>query len=268
MIKQIIQEKGLSANQSDPASLKIISQELQARGVNANVDVTDQNGHTGGITVDGHPYQLINGSNQWTDLQAWPTEQQNAQSQGQQGGVAGQALGDYHNLMNQYQQWANTGGYSPEDLANIRARAVSPIRSVYSTALQGVERNKALQGGYAPNYDAAMAKLAREQSFATNQGSTNAEGMIAQMVNQGKQFGMGGMSGMYGQTPGLANMFGNQMLAGQNNLLQAGGLQNQLGLGIMGAQNQKGANVAGNTQQVIGNIGGIAKIGGGIAGGF
>jgi len=87
------------------------------------------------------------------------------------------------------------------------------------------------------------------------------------MVHSGKLAGMAGMSGIYGTTPGMANMFGNQMLAGQNNLLQGAGLQNQLGLGLAGIQVNKGQ-IPGNTSQVIGNIGNVAKIGGGIAGAF
>src|SRR5690348_14141619 len=56
-IQQIIKNQGLQANQSDPKSLAIIAQQLQAQGINAAVDKTDENGHTGGITIDGHPYQ-------------------------------------------------------------------------------------------------------------------------------------------------------------------------------------------------------------------
>lgn len=147
------------------------------------------------------------------------------------GGIAGGAISDYGDIRNQYQQFANTGGYSPEDLANIRARSVSPIRSVYSSARRDIDRQRALQGGYSPNRTAALAKMAREQSYATSDASTNVEAAIAQMVQQGKLAGLGGMAGLYGTTPGLANMFGNQALQSQ-------GMQNQMGLGMMGAQQQ------------------------------
>ena len=52
-----------------------------------------------------------------------------------------------------FQQFAQTGGFSPEDLANIRARAVSPVRAVYANAQQNVNRQRALQGGYSPGFN-------------------------------------------------------------------------------------------------------------------
>lgn len=70
-VASIIQAKGLKANQSDPASLQIIVDELNKQGIKAQVDYKDENGHTGGILVDGKPYQLIDGSNNWTSLQPW-----------------------------------------------------------------------------------------------------------------------------------------------------------------------------------------------------
>lgn len=71
MIASFIQQNGLTANQSDPASLFKIVQYLRSNNINAQVDYTDQNGHTGGILVNGHPYQLIDGNNNWTALQPW-----------------------------------------------------------------------------------------------------------------------------------------------------------------------------------------------------
>lgn len=70
-VANYIQSNNLQASQSDPTALNSIVRYLRAQGVNAQVDATDQNGHTGGILVNGAPYQLINGSNQWTSLQPW-----------------------------------------------------------------------------------------------------------------------------------------------------------------------------------------------------
>lgn len=202
--------------------------------------------------------------------------------------------------------FAKTGGFSPQDIQDIRARAVSPIRSIYDHAKNEVNRGKALQG-FSPNYNSALSRMAREQSYATGDALTNANAAIAQMVQQGKLAGLGGlvsaggtgqglqnsltgmnanaltsianmglnarlnalggMSGMYGATPGLANMYGNQLLNSSGQLLTGQGLQNQLGLGLIGGQNQK-AGIPGNFQQAIGNIGNLAKIGGGIISAF
>lgn len=71
LVANWIQANHLQANQSDPNSLHSITQMLHQNGINAQVDYPDENGHTGGILIDGHPYQLIDGQNQWTTLQPW-----------------------------------------------------------------------------------------------------------------------------------------------------------------------------------------------------
>lgn len=101
--------------------------------------------------------------------------------------------GDFGSIMSGYRQFAETGGFSPDDLANIRARAVSPIRAVYANAQREVSRNRALQGGYSPNFNAAMAKMAREQSMSQADASINREAELAEMVQKGKLAGLGGM---------------------------------------------------------------------------
>lgn len=174
--------------------------------------------------------------------------------QGAYKGLFGDMSGRYGNLLNQWQGFANTGGYSEGDKANIRARAVSPIRSIYSSARRELDRGRALQGGYAPGLATAYGRLAREQGQLASDATTNAEAAIAEMVQRGKLAGLGGMtSGLgnmgstlggllggrtsaYGATPGLSNMFGNQMLQSMGQQLQMGGLQNQLGLGLINAQ--------------------------------
>lgn len=174
------------------------------------------------------------------------------------GGIMGRQLGDYSNIMSQYQNWADTGGFTPEQLQDIRSRSNSPVRAAYSNAQREVERGRSLQGGYSPGFNAATARMAREQGQLASDQSTNTEAMIAELLNRGKQFGMGGMTSMYGATPGLAQTFGNQMLASQAQQLQAAGLQNQLSLGLMGAQMDQ-SKVPGNWAQAISNIGNMGQ---------
>jgi len=81
---------------------------------------------------------------------------------------------------------AASGGYSTQDLQDLRARAVSPVRAVYSNAQRNVDRSRALQGGYSPNYNAATAKMAREQSAGMADALTNANAGIAQNVASNK----------------------------------------------------------------------------------
>jgi hypothetical protein len=77
---------------------------------------------------------------------------------------------------------ANTGGYSQSDINDLRARGISPIRSVYSSAQQNIDRQKALQGGYSPNYTAATAKLTRDEAQQISDAEQNVNAGIAQNV--------------------------------------------------------------------------------------
>lgn len=102
------------------------------------------------------------------------------------------ALVDYKKTADTTSSLANlkdlsaTGGYSGADIANLRERAISPIRSVYSTAQQGIDRQKRLQGGYSPNYTAATAKLTRGLADSTANQMTNVNATIAQNVASNK----------------------------------------------------------------------------------
>lgn len=79
-----------------------------------------------------------------------------------------------------------TGGYSPDDIANLRERGISPIRAVYANAQRNLERQKNIAGGYAPNLGAVSAKMAREMSdlISDKTGKVNAD--IAERVAEGK----------------------------------------------------------------------------------
>lgn len=91
----------------------------------------------------------------------------------------GKAIGNLGGL-------AQTGGYSQSDIANIRERGISPIRSVYANAQQNVNRQRALQGGYSPNYNAVSAKMAREMASQLSDQTTNVNAQIAQNVAQNR----------------------------------------------------------------------------------
>jgi len=105
-------------------------------------------------------------------------------------------------------QLSQTGGYSGEDIANLRARGISPIRSVYANAQREIGRNRSLQGGFSPNYNATQAKMTRELSEQIANQVTNVNAGIAQNVAQNKI----GVSGQYNQAAqhegDLINQFG------------------------------------------------------------
>lgn len=77
---------------------------------------------------------------------------------------------------------AKTGGYSEQGINDLRARGVSPIRAVYANAMEGINRQKSLQGGYSPNYTAAMAKMTRDMSEGIANQTSNVNAGIAQNV--------------------------------------------------------------------------------------
>lgn len=179
---------------------------------------------------------------------------------------------DYRNAFNNLSDLSRSGGFSAEDIDNIRARAVSPIRAIYGNAQRNVDRQRALAGGYSPNYTAATAKMAREQSSLLSDKMADVNAQIAENVAQnkiatagplanlaaGEQSGrnrfnldaaelsrqmdlakfnnmqsmyefpiktklsaLSGMTGLYGTTPAVANMTG-------NNALQTANLQNNI----------------------------------------
>ena len=184
----------------------------------------------------------------------------------------------YDSIMNAiggYGNFAETGGFSPQDVQNIRARMVSPIRGVYSQAQQGLEQARRLGGS--PGYTAAAAKMARDQAYGLSDATTNAEAAIAQMIQQGKLAGLGGLSqtgeaargqnlgalsgqsNLYGTSPGLAREFGGQLLQGQQQDIASQQLQQQLANSIMGAR-QNWTEIPSNFQQGLGNVAGVAGL--------
>jgi len=114
------------------------------------------------------------------------------------GGGGGGRTGPYGEVLSGYKDFAKTGGFSPLDISNMRARAVSPVRAVYANAMQNVERQKALQGGYSPGFGTLKARMAREQGQGISDAATNAEAGLAEQVQRGKLAGLQGLSGLIG----------------------------------------------------------------------
>src|SRR5437667_9108330 len=189
-------------------------------------------------------------------------------------GAINSALGGYGNF-------AQTGGFTPQQIQDLRARAIAPTRGIYQNMQDDLSRQRELTGGYMPNYGATAAKLARDASGQIGDINTAANAQIAQMVQQGQLAGLGGLSqtgllgqgqnlaglqgmaGMYGAAPGMASTFGNQMLGGMGQNLQGQQLSNQLNLGLIGSTLQ-GTQVPSDWQQFLGTWG--PMISGGLGG--
>lgn len=108
-----------------------------------------------------------------------------------------------------FDEFSKTGGYSDQNIQDIRARSVSPIRSAYANAQAEISRQRALNGGYSPNATAALASMARDQGQAGADALTNTNANIAQMVQQGR------LSGLTGEASTGAQLAGAQLQASQ-----------------------------------------------------
>ena len=190
-----------------------------------------------------------------------------------------------------YEDFSKTGGYTPQDVSAMRARGVAPIRAAYENAGREVGRQRSLQGGYSPNAIGAQVKMAREQGQAGADAATNVEAQLGEMRNQGKRFGLTGMTGvegqrlnadldvgrfnstgdmqaqmanrsnqlgalqgmasLYGTAPGMASQFGNQLL---NSIGQGA----SAGQGFMGNEVSAG-NLPGAWDQTTGRINDVAN---------
>jgi len=112
-----------------------------------------------------------------------------------------------------YDEFAKTGGYTPESIANIKAQALSPIGSYATGTRDEMARRAAVSGGYAPGFDSANRQLQRDTARNIADTSLNANVAIQDKINAGRQWGIGGMSGAEGQL--AAQQSGNRLTANQ-----------------------------------------------------
>lgn len=89
---------------------------------------------------------------------------------------------DVTNSLATLSELSSTGGYSDADKQDIRARDISPIRSIYANAQENVERQKSLAGGYSPNFNAVTARMSRDEANKISDVTTAANAGIAQNV--------------------------------------------------------------------------------------
>ena len=142
------------------------------------------------------------------------------------------AYGYLDEAMPGYRDFAATGGYSPTDIQELRARGVSPIRSAYSNTMMEMDRARALGGaGGAPNYIAAASKAQRELPGQMADAMTGVNAGLAESIRAGKIQGLAGISGIGSTMGGMAGQESGRMLqagmANQNADLQAQQLSEQ-----------------------------------------
>ena len=136
---------------------------------------------------------------------------------------------DYKNAINNLSSLASNGGYSAQDIADLRARAIAPIRSTYANAQNDIARQKVLQGGYSPNFTAATTKMANEMSSQMADAATNANAAIAQNEAQNRIAAASPLASITEAEQGAHNQFD----------LSTAAMANQYGLAGLNAQIQQ-----------------------------
>lgn len=154
-----------------------------------------------------------------------------------------QAYGYLNEAAPGYRTFAETGGYSPTDIQELRARGVSPIRSAYGNTMMEMNRARALGGaGGAPNYIAAASKAQRELPGQMAEATTGVNAKLAEDIRTGKLAGLAGITGIGSTMGGLSSDEASRMLqaaiANQSAGLQAQNLSEQSLQNLRNAQLQ------------------------------
>jgi hypothetical protein len=153
---------------------------------------------------------------------------------------------------------ATTGGFTPQGIADIRARDTSPTRSIYANAQQNVDRSRGLGGGYSPGANATQASLARDESNQISNVDTAAEAGIAQNVTANKLAGSQALAGAVSAEAGRGQAAG-QFNSGVVNQINEANQQAKIGVDTTNVANKIGVDTANANR---GLQGGLAAAGG------
>jgi len=153
-----------------------------------------------------------------------------------------------------YRDFANTGGYSEQDIADLRARGTSPVRAAYANAQANIERAKAIGGGYAPNYIAATAKMTRDQSQQASDAMQAVNAKLAEDIRTGKLAGLSGLSNVGSTMGGMSLQDAARILqadmANQSTDLQSQLANQRAGIDVQGMSEQSRQNKIANQMGV------------------
>jgi hypothetical protein len=118
----------------------------------------------------------------------------------------GESYGISREALPTYREFASTGGYSPTDIQELRARGVSPIRAAYGNTMQNLSRANSLAGSSgAPNYIAAASKAQRELPEQLASATTGVNAQLAQDIRSGRLAGAAGLRGVSSDIGQLAS---------------------------------------------------------------
>lgn len=93
-----------------------------------------------------------------------------------------------------YEEFASTGGFSPEDRERFLERSTSAIPGIYGRQEQELERRSAISGGGGPGFTASRARLQRMKSQDVSNAKVDAQGELSSQVRSGRMAGAGGLA--------------------------------------------------------------------------
>lgn len=118
---------------------------------------------------------------------------------------------DFTDAIRNLKGLTESGGYTSEDIYNLRERGVSPIRSIYASAGRDIDRSRALSGGGTnASYSALKGRMARELSDKIGGITTDVNAGIAENVANNRVSLAPVYAGVTGNESGLANQYGRQ----------------------------------------------------------
>lgn len=152
-----------------------IWQPAQDWGMGELRGIYDQIGEGGGGGTPGYKGEFDASKNWWQQVAdtGWRSPEQKD---------AGWGWGNFKNF-------AETGGWSPEEMADFRARSSSGIPGFYGGMRDELNRGRTVQGGYGPGYTEAGSQMARDRSRAMGEAQLGAETSLASSIREGKRWG-------------------------------------------------------------------------------
>ena len=93
-----------------------------------------------------------------------------------------------------YEEFGKTGGYTPQQIEDIRRRSTNPIASMYQNMQNELSRARRIGGGSTAMAAAAASKLSREGARGIGETALAAETDIAGQQRAGRQWGAQGMT--------------------------------------------------------------------------
>ncbi|MGA8765116.1 MAG: hypothetical protein WB562_19780, partial [Candidatus Sulfotelmatobacter sp.] len=118
-----------------------------------------------------------------------------------------------------FQNFIDTGGFSPADIQAMYAAGNAPTRQIYSNAQDALTRANEISGGNLGNASVAQSRTALNEANSIGAVNTQTAANIAQLRQAGKEFGTTGLA-----ATSMAQAQARTAVANLNNQLKVAGL--------------------------------------------